>query len=353
MPPPEPHGTAAQEAMLPQGRVVEAVLDAPWLEAPVAQLRRARAAGRFPSALLVHEQRGAGAAALAQFTAQLALCREPAAPCGRCRDCRLMLAGAHPDFISVVPLPDSKFVRVEQIRELCEQLALTAHGGGATVALIAPADSMNANAANALLKSLEEPRAGVTLLLISAVPSRLPATILSRCQRLRIGAPSREAAVAWLQRRRGPAPWAAVLEVLGDAPFDALRAEPAEVAQLKSQTDRAIADLLTGRLDIGRTAEAWGRAEGLELRLTCLENWLTARIDSAMRAPRQPRELRSGAHLSPAGSDLNMARLLRVLDGVYELRRLRLTSINRPLALEQLLRELDRAGHAAVRVATG
>ncbi len=89
------------------------------------------------------------------------------------------------------PLEDSRQIRVEQIRELSEQLALTAHGGGATVALIAPADAMNANAANALLKTLEEPRAGVTLLLVASVPSRLPATILSRCQSLRHAAAHR------------------------------------------------------------------------------------------------------------------------------------------------------------------
>ena len=351
MTPPERHG--AEGAPDAQAGVVEAVLDAPWLQAPVGQLRRARAAGRFPSAVLVHEQRGAGGLALARFATQLALCREAAAPCGRCRDCRLMLSGSHPDFISVAPLPDSRFIRVEQIRELCEQLALTAHGGHSTVALLWPADSMNPNAANALLKNLEEPRAGVTLLLVSAVPSRLPATILSRCQRLRIGTPARAAAIGWLQRRRGAAPWAAVLDVLGEAPFDALAVEPAAVAQLKSQTDRAIADLLAGRLDIVRTAEGWGRAEDLDLRLTVLENWLTAHIDNGMRVPRQARELRSGAHSSTAASDLNMARLLRVLDGVYGLRRLRLTSINRPLALEQLLRELADAAHASARVAAG
>lgn len=325
------------------------VLDAPWLEAPIAQLRRARNAGRFPPAVLIHEQRGAGGLAVAQFAARLALCREAAAPCGHCRDCRLVGVNQHPDFVTVEPLPDSKFIRVEQIRELCEQLALTAHGGHATVALIAPADSMNANAANALLKTLEEPRAGVTLLLVSALPSRLPATIVSRCQRLRLGAPSHAAAIAWLERRRGRGPWAAVLDVLGEAPFDALAVDPAEVAQLKSETDRALADALAGRLDIGRAAEAWARADSFDTRLSCLENWLTARIDSGMRAPRQPRELRSGAHLSAAGSDLNVARLLRVLDGVYELRRLRLSSINRPLALEQLLWELARAGHGPVQ----
>ena len=318
----------------------EALDEAPWLTGPLAQLRRARAAGRFPAALLIQEQRGAGGAALADFAVRLALCRSGEPPCGQCRDCRLLTASQHPDYLAVGPLEDSRQIRVEQIRELAEQLALSAHGGGATVALIAPADAMNANAANALLKTLEEPRAGVSLLLLTALPSRLAPTILSRCQRLVVPRPSREQSLAWLARRAGSGPWEAVLDVIGNAPFDALALEARQVARLGAETHAALADLLAGRLDVARTAEAWGRAESLELRLICLENWLTSRIDSAARRTGQARELRSGAHLSEAASDLNMARLLRVLDALHDLRRLRLTAINRPLALELLLRQL-------------
>jgi len=210
-------------------------LDAPWLAPQIEQLRRARCANRYPTGLLIHDERGAGGEALARFAAQLALCRQPDAPCGRCRDCRMFGAAQHPDFIEVHPIEDSKMIRVEQVRELSEQLVLTSHGGGATVALISPADSMNANAANALLKSLEEPRAAVTLILVSAAPSRLPATILSRCLRLRVVTPARAASVAWLERHKGPGPWSTVLDVLGDAPFEALEADPAELARLTRQ----------------------------------------------------------------------------------------------------------------------
>ncbi len=326
--------------------------DAPWLTAAVRQLRAARAAGRFPSALLIHERRGAGGEALGLLAAALALCREEHAPCGRCRDCRWLAAGQHPDFMRIAPAADARVIRVEQIRELSEQLALTAHGGGASVALIAPADAMNANAANALLKTLEEPRAGATLILLTSMPSALPATVVSRCQQLRVPAPSRAAAIAWLTDRRGAAPWEAVLDVLGNAPFEALEADAAQIAQLHTDTLEALAHLARGDLDVTRTAEAWGRASSFEWRLGCLENWLTSRIEEGMHAGSEARELRNGAHSATAASELNMAKSLRVLDGLYELRRLRLSSINRPLALEWLLRELAAArhrGHAQTR----
>jgi DNA polymerase-3 subunit delta' len=97
-------------------------LNVPWLAPQIEQLRRARAAHRYPSGLLIHDERGAGGDALGRFAAQLALCREPDAPCGRCRDCRMFDVSQHPDFIEVRPIEDSKLIRVEQIRELSEQL---------------------------------------------------------------------------------------------------------------------------------------------------------------------------------------------------------------------------------------
>lgn len=316
------------------------IRDTPWLTPALEQLQRAHAAGRFPSALLIHDAHGVGGEAVAQYAARLALCREPNAPCGQCRDCRLFEAQQHPDYLPITPLEESKQIRVEQVRELCEQLALTAHGGRATVAVLTPADSMNLNAANALLKTLEEPRAGASLILISATPSRLPATIRSRCQRLSLPVPTRAVSIAWLERRRGPGPWAEVLEVLAGAPFAALALDPVQIARIRQDTERALDAAAGGRLDVASTAEQWGRADDLAIRLACLENWLTARIDQGMRRSTRSREMRSGAHLPESESDMNMTALLRLLDGVYDLRRLRLSSINRPLALELLLRGL-------------
>ncbi|MGA2024876.1 MAG: hypothetical protein ABSH23_08975 [Steroidobacteraceae bacterium] len=317
-------------------------IEVPWLAPQLEQLRRAHASSRFPSALLIHDQRGAGGEWLARYAAQLALCHGQPAPCGRCRDCRQFLTSQHPDFYALAPLEESKQIRVEQVRELSEQLALTSHGGGASVAVIAPADALNDNAANALLKTLEEPRPGVTLILVATVPSRLPATILSRCQRLRIATPPRALSLAWLERHRGAGPWSAVLEVIGDAPFEALRFDPLEVERLAEDTFQALAALMAGRLEVPGLAERWTRGESFELRLACLETWLTACVDRAAGAPRQSQELRNSAHLPESVSDMNMTGLLRLLDGAYELRRLRLKPINRSLALEQLLWQLPR-----------
>jgi DNA polymerase-3 subunit delta' len=329
----------------------DAALAPPWLEAQIGQLRRARASGRFPPALLIQDRRGAGGLWLARFAAQLALCRQPEAPCGRCRECRQFLAGQHPDFFDIEPIEDSKYIRIEQIRTLIDALSLTAHGGGATVAILHPADTLHLNATHALLKTLEEPRAGVTLILVTSVtsvPSQLPPTILSRCQKLRIPAPTRAQSLAYLERQ-GSGPWAAVLDVIGEAPFEARQFDPAEVAGLAAETFAALKDLTSGRGDPGALADRWAHVEQFELRLTCIETWLTACIDRTAGGAAQLRELRTGAHLPESSWDMNTAALLHLLDAVYELRGIRLISINRAVALEQLLWQLVRmrAGAAA------
>lgn len=320
-------------------------VDVPWLGSQMQQLRRARQADRFPTGLLIADRRGAGGLWLAHYAAQVALCRGEVPPCGKCRDCRQFLSSQHPDFTIIAPTEDSRYIRVEQIRELTLELSLTAHGGGASVALLHPADAMNPNASNALLKTLEEPRAGLTLILVTEASARLPATVLSRCQQVRLGAPSRAASIEWLNRSRGEGPWATVLDVIGEAPFEAALLDPAEVARVAAETFRTLKELASGAYEtagLAGVAERWAKAEQFELRLICIETWLTACIDRAAGAARELTELRSGAHLPESSWDMNTAALLRLLDAAYELRRLRLTSINRALALEQMLWQLTR-----------
>ncbi|OGT43765.1 MAG: hypothetical protein A3F13_08500 [Gammaproteobacteria bacterium RIFCSPHIGHO2_12_FULL_40_19] len=142
---------------------------------------------------LSHAYLLSGAAGLkkTQFARQFAaflLCecspRDRAVSCGQCRSCLWMQAESHPDFLLIQPIDKSHTIKIDQIREMTQKTAQTAHAGGYQVIVISPADAMPMMAANALLKTLEEPQGKVIMFLIDNQKSVLPATIVSRCQKI-------------------------------------------------------------------------------------------------------------------------------------------------------------------------
>jgi DNA polymerase III subunit delta' len=189
---------------------------------------------RWPHAILITGRRGLGKRLLAMHFARALLCEAPLESgdaCGACPSCRYVAQGTHPDLQLIEPVTyddegnptpvDS--INVDRIRELIAFSQLSPHRQRAKVAVIAPAEAMNAAAANSLLKTLEEPPPGTFLLLVSHQPGRLPPTILSRCRRLPAPEPDRAAAAGWLvQNGIGDADPALVLAQAGGAPLFAL-----------------------------------------------------------------------------------------------------------------------------------
>ena len=293
-----------------------------WLAPAIASLDAARRAGRLPHALLIHDSGGAGGEWLANRAASIALCLSPdQAPCGKCAGCVRVANNQHPDLARIVPTEDSKQLRIEQVREFAQELSLTSHQGGYKVGILSPADSMNRFAANALLKTLEEPSPRTLIILVASQPSRLPATILSRCQKLKVRPPTRAESLEWLQATHGAGDWNGVLDVLGDAPFAAAEADAKAIPALGIETRRTLEELEQGTADPVATAERWHRAD-TALRLRCFEAWLTDRIQ------------RQAAPVTRARA------LFDLVDGVRELRATLDVPINRSLALELLFRRL-------------
>jgi len=178
----------------------------PWHADAWARLQSRRARDAMAHALLLCGAPGLGKREFAQRFVRGLLCETPVEgdACGHCRACLLLAAGSHPDRVTVSfglrrdGTPRSEIV-VEQIRELSARLAMSSQFGGWQVACIDPADAMNPAAANALLKTLEEPAARTLLILVADAPWRLPQTIRSRCQRVDFELPSTAQALAWLQ----------------------------------------------------------------------------------------------------------------------------------------------------------
>lgn len=158
---------------------------------------------RLPHAIIVNALEGVGAEHLAQALAYRMLCSQVdnGMPCGQCSGCLTLKAGSHPDFYHLAPEEKSKVIKVDQIRSLCESVAKTSQQGGWKVAIISPAEAMHTAAANALLKSLEEPESNTLILLVSSRLSAIPMTIRSRCQIESLVIPPATVAQQWLSQQ--------------------------------------------------------------------------------------------------------------------------------------------------------
>jgi DNA polymerase-3 subunit delta' len=235
----------------------------PWLEADWQVHARRMRDGRVPHALLAAGPAGLGKRRLVDAIVASLLCidrREDAHACGQCRGCAWRSAGTHPDLVRVAIAEDATQITVGQIRALGERLTLAPQPGGRQVAVVDPADEMNPNAANALLKTLEEPSPGSVLVLVADSPSRLLPTILSRCQRLTIRMPTREESLAWLAERGLDAALAAdVLAVARGNPGEAERLAQPESAALARATLTEFVAVVEGRRSLVEVAAEWAK----------------------------------------------------------------------------------------------
>ncbi len=176
-------------------------MNLPWIETLKQPIAEAIATARFGHAPLIYGRSGVGKGQLADWLAKYLLCLDPGigpAPCGQCRSCALFQAGTHPDYFVLSPLEGHAEILVEQARMLTDQLTLTPSIGRRRVGLIAPAETLNRNAANALLKTIEEPAEEAWLVLMSHRPEALPATIRSRCQAIAVHPPHNREVESWL-----------------------------------------------------------------------------------------------------------------------------------------------------------
>ena len=149
---------------------------------------------RVPHALLITGQKGIGKSELAkQFTYSL-LCNQPqnnSLHCGQCQSCLLLTANTHPDFCLIQPEEDKQSISINQIRAVVSDTYLKPQFDTYRVVIINPADNLTISAANAFLKCLEEPGERTIFLLLTSKPDKLPATIVSRCQKITVVFPER------------------------------------------------------------------------------------------------------------------------------------------------------------------
>lgn len=235
----------------------------PWQADAWRRLQARRERDALPHALLVCGPEGLGKREFAGRFVRGLLCQQPVQgeACGHCRSCALLDAGTHPDRVAVGyglrkdGVQRSEIV-IDQIRELSARLAMASQFGGWQVATIDPADALNAAAANALLKTLEEPAAQTMLVLVADAPWRLPQTIRSRCQRIEFHLPEPAQALAWLQAQ-GVADPASALQAAGGNPGLARRWAEEGALERRREVRRDLAALAAGRGEATEVVRRW------------------------------------------------------------------------------------------------
>lgn len=284
-----------------------AVRNAPWLNAAWDRLPALLARGAH--AVLFHGPAGIGKKRLAVAVGSAALCEAPRSDgraCGQCAGCMLLGAGHHPDLRVVVPdacaalrpvpaeNPEdgpatddgaeddgsatdeepgrvSREIKLKPIQALADAMGVGTLRGGRRVVVIAPADALRTEAANALLKMLEEPPPATLFVLASDAPERMLPTILSRCLLVRVAAPAHDVARAWLAAQDIEDPEQRLAEA-GGAPFAALEADEESLpAGFDAQLLRWLGD--GARLDLAEVAASVPRTLPLRPAIRRMQRW--------------------------------------------------------------------------------
>lgn len=216
---------------------------------------------RLPHAIMLAGPAGLGKRHLARVLAQFLLCSSPRAEsaCGKCKSCELNRAGTHPDFVVVEPEEAGKAIRVDDVRRLAETQGKTAQQSGYKVVILQPAEAMNINAANALLKTLEEPAARTLLLLVSDSPSAVLPTIRSRCQIRTLAIPPAEQSLHWLTPLVSGTDYNAkeLLDIARGAPLAARDLMQGDELDTRRQWQDDLLQLSLGQTDAIALAAKW------------------------------------------------------------------------------------------------
>lgn len=304
----------------------------PWQENDWARLQEL--SKRPPHGLLLKGGQGIGKFDLAMAYARSLLCEHPDASgfaCDACPSCHWFSQGSHPDFRllqseaqsqegdeadDVKPASGkkpSKQISVDQVRSLADFFGMSAHQGGRRVVVIHPVEAMNSNAANALLKNLEEPPRDLLFILVTHKPQQLLPTILSRCLAFALTPPDAESAVRWLKEQGVKNP-AEALAASGFSPLQAVNLAEQVGSEERSKLLRAIRQPET--LDVFALAELLQKTEQV-LVVQWMQQWCYD-LSAMKLAGRLRYHLGEEAvigKLVASVEPLNLARLQKYLQG--------------------------------------
>jgi DNA polymerase-3 subunit delta' len=310
----------------------------PWQGAQWVQCQHRIRAGTLPHALLLSGPRGLGKLDFARGLARRLLCDRPGeAACGSCKGCRLFLLRSHPDYMETAAEGNSEQIKIDQIRALNYFISLSRKSDHYKIALIVDPDTMTKNAANSLLKTLEEPPPFSLILLVSSRSTLLPPTILSRCQRILFKTPPHDIAVAWLKHQASDVNADALIALACGEPLTALELSTGGLLNVRRSVFKDLMRLAGALESVVAVAGRWQQCVP-DLLLSWLLSWLTdiAKLCSIstfnrLNNPDIDQDLRRLAER------IDLKSLFSLYETVLRYRRLQIASLNQRLMLEDIL----------------
>ncbi len=288
------------------------------------QLNTARAEGVLAHALILSGSEGMGKWDFALQLAWSFLCVGEGKPasgvaCGQCKSCKLNRAETHPDLVFCQPEEKSRFIKVDQVRAISDFVARSPQTGSMKVILMNPATALNGNAANALLKSLEEPAGNTLYLLIDDRKRTLLPTIRSRCQIVKLDQPGTSQSIDWLEKMTAKnaetyssAELHAALKMACGSPLKALKLLESKGVEAELKLIGRLGDVLKGKDSVVGFAETFDKhfPPGLEQFLLCQNSWLETMLRYKMTGDEQYFDGVNGAAMLKYLADRNDQRLL-------------------------------------------
>lgn len=240
----------------------------PWLDSNWQQFCRQKEQARLPHAVLLSSVAGLGKNKFAQNMIASIHCDafSERKNCGECHSCHLLAANSHPDHLTVSPEEEGKQIKIDQIRQLKEKHVLTPTIGQWKTVIISPAEKMNINSFNSLLKMLEEPQQNTLIILVTDKLHSIPVTIRSRCQNIQFVTPNRNVAQLWIEKNGNPDPAVniqSLLTLFKGAPLAVLKAIEEDVDGQIQQIEQDFLALLKGQVNPIELTDSWKQYDPL------------------------------------------------------------------------------------------
>ena len=309
----------------------------PWQQVQWTRLSAQK--GRLAHALLLCGQKGLGKLQFANHLSQGLLCEsgEHIDPCESCRACTWFKVGVHPDFLLIAPEQENTQIKIDQIRAVIEFLSLSRRQAEYKIVLIESADHMNLNAANSLLKILEEPPLGSLFILVSSHYAQLPATVRSRCQQVKFYAPPRTERVAWLTSQVSINDPELVVSLACGEPLTALEFADEDWLRLRSHEFDAFVRFTYGEFSLSELSGRWVKLDIKQV-LSWLYSWVRDLVRLNFEIDHKYLENSDFcSRLHGLSESLDLQSLFKFHDQLLEFKGMLSGSLNKQLMLDDLL----------------